>query len=424
MKPAGAAEPDEGRTPVRAFGAVRLWVSNPGYRSLWIARSFSYLGDALLLVVLLVHVAHVTDQALIVAALLLVGDFAPALLGPVTGGITDRVGAKRMMMSCDLIQAGVVLLMLLAVELLPILLVLVGVRALAGQTVQSASRVAVPALVQDKDLDGANAGLGLGVNLAEIAGPLLAGLLLAPLGVRGVLLVVASAFIVSAGAAMALPTLPSHTADEPEAPTRLLTSAAAGLRYIWSVPLVRVVGLGFFGVVAFTGIDDVALVFLVTNSLDGTTGQAGLLYSAVGLGLVAGFAVLAAPRVRLPAMSLLITGFIVSSAGNLLTGLAPTVAAVFALQAVRGLGIAAIDVGVNTVIQRTVAPGMLGRTFGSLYGAVGVAAGLSYVAGGVLLGLTSARTVFVMAGLGGLLVTGLVAATLVGQRHLSRNSWT
>ena len=136
MKPAGAAEPDEGRTPVRAFGAVRLWVSNPGYRSLWIARSFSYLGDALLLVVLLVHVAHVTDQALIVAALLLVGDFAPALLGPVTGGITDRVGAKRMMMSCELIQAGVVLLMLLAVELLPILLVLVGVRALAGQTVQ------------------------------------------------------------------------------------------------------------------------------------------------------------------------------------------------------------------------------------------------------------------------------------------------
>jgi len=86
---------------------------------------------------------------------------------------------------------------------------------------------------------------------------------------------------------------------------------------------------------------------------------------------------------------------------------------------VRGIGIAAVDVAVSTVLQRTVPPAMLGRTFGNLYGAVGLAAGLSYVLGGLALNVTSARVVFVVAGAGGLLVTAATAAVLLwrSRRH-------
>ena len=87
---------------------------------------------------------------------------------------------------------------------------------------------------------------------------------------------------------------------------------------------------------------------------------------------------------------LLIAGFAVSSVGNLLTGLAWAVAVAFVLQTVRGLGIAAMDVGSNTLLQRLVPNHMLGRVFGNLYGAIGVAAGLSYIGGGLLLDATSA----------------------------------
>jgi hypothetical protein len=44
-----------------------------------------------------------------------------------------------------------------------------------------------------------------------------------------------------------------------------------------------------------------------------------------------------------------------------------------------------IDVGTNTLVQRSVPPGMQGRVFANLYGAIGLAAGLSYALGGVLL---------------------------------------
>ncbi len=102
----------------------------------------------------------------------------------------------------------------------------------------------------------------------------------------------------------------------------------------------------------------------------------------------------------------------VTSAGNLATGLAGTIAAALVLQALRGIGIAALDVGVNTHLQRVVPSRMLGQAFGTLYGAIGLAAGLSYALGGLLLAATDARTTFVVAGAGGILVSIAAAAAL------------
>jgi hypothetical protein len=108
----------------------------------------------------------------------------------------------------------------------------------------------------------------------------------------------------------------------------------------------------------------------------------------------------------------------VSSAGNLLTGLSWAVAVAFGLQAVRGLGIAAMDVGGTTLLQRTVPAAMQGRVFGAFNGAIGVAAGLSYAGGALLLDATSARATFLIAGGGGLIAT---VATAVALRSLVRS---
>ena len=97
---------------------------------------------------------------------------------------------------------------------------------------------------------------------------------------------------------------------------------------------------------------------------------------------------------------LLLAGFAVSSAGNLLTGLSWAVAAAFLVQAVRGLGIAGMDIAATTVLQRIVPPALLGRAFGSLYGAIGVAAALAYLLGGLLLDETTPRATLVIAGAG------------------------
>ena len=392
---------------------------NRSFRTLWVARTVSFLGDSLSLVALMLYVADTTGAALAVALLLLVGDFAPSLLGPFTGTVSDRWDLKRVMVACELAQGALVAVIALTLPslLLPLLLTLVALRAVAGQIFQPASRAAVPALVDDRDLGSANSALGFGTNGSEALGPLLAAALFPLLDVRGVLLVDAATFLVSAVVLARLPRLPPASAG-PEGRASFLADVRAGLGYLGSVPAVRVIALGFCAVVAFNGVDDVALVFLATDSLGGGQSAVALLLAAVGIGLLVGYLLLARGAGRLSMVAAFLVGLGVSSMGNLLSGVAWAVGAAFVLQAVRGVGIAAMDVGATTLLQRLVPPAMLGRVFGNLYGAIGVAAALSYLLGGLLLDLTSPRVTLVAAGAGGLLAT--LATAVVLRRRLDR----
>jgi MFS family permease len=399
-------------------GSLRLLGANRPFRLLWSARAVSYLGDSLGLVALMLHVAETTGQALAVAGLLLAGDFAPALLGPLAGTVADRLDRRRVMVGCELVQGALVVAVAGWLPPLPLLLVLVGLRAVAGQVFQPASRAAVPAVVAEGDLERANAAVGVATNGGETLGPLVAALLLPVLGVRGVLLVDAASFLVSAAVLGFLPGLRGPGRGPGPRPS-FLADAAGGLRYLRGQAVVRAVALGYFAVVACTGIDDVALVFLATGTFGAGGTAVGLLLAAVGIGLLAGYALLARTGGRLPMNGLLLAGFAVSSAGNLLTGLAWAVAAAFAVQAVRGLGIAAMDVAATTLVQRTVPADLQGRVFGSLYGGIGVAAALAYLLGGLLLDRTSPRVAFVAAGAAGLLATGATALALRRAVHRS-----
>jgi MFS family permease len=395
-----------------ASGALALLRTHPAFRLLIAARVLSFTGSSLSLVALMLHVAATTGQALAVAALLLVGDFGPALVSPFTGAVSDRFDRRRVMIVCELLQAGLLAAIAVALPSLAVLLVLVGARAVAGQVFQPASRAAVPALVPGRDLAAANSTVGFGVNGAEALGPLLAAGLLPLFGVRGVLLVDAGSFLVSAWLLRRLPALPPSRDPLVGTPRSFLAQAGEGLGYIWSARPLRIIALGFFAVVAANGIDDVALLVLATDTFRAGPSAAALLLGAVGVGLLIGYALLARAGSRVSMVALLTAGFAVSSLGNLLTGLAWAVAAAFTVQLVRGIGIAAMDVATSTLLQRLVPDGMLGRVFGNLYGLIGVAAGLSYIGGGLLLDATSARTTFLVAGTAGALAAAAVGLML------------
>lgn len=199
---------------------------------------------------------------------------------------------------------------------------------------------------------------------------------------------------------------------------RETVSAAArtGIRYIWHHRILGPVAVAFVVVVAFNGVDDVALVFLGRDTYEAGHSGVSLLYAASGIGLLFGFALLVSRVTRLPAVTIAIAGFAISSAGNLLTGLAPVIAAAFAMQVVRGVGLSLADVGPTTLVQRTVPRHLRGRVFANLSGAVGLAAGLSYVVGGPLLDRFSPRAVLVVAGAGGFTASAILALRMLTSR--------
>ena len=401
------------RAPMRA-----LLAGNSAFRTLWTARLVSFLGDSLGLIALLLYTASHFGTGLAVALLLIAGDFVPSLLSPVAGAIGDRWDRRFVLVSCELVQGALIAVIAVTLPSLPLLLALVAIQSAVAAVFQPASRSAVPSLVPDADLERANAAIGFGTNGMDSAGPLAGAALLALLSVRELLFADAATFVTSAALLVTLPALARPQAargvgaGRGKPGPRLLAEARDGLRFIWQDKVIRVITLAFCAVVLFNGVDDVALVFLARHTLHGSNSAASLVYAGAGLGLLAGFLLIArtAPRLAMPA--LVVTGYAVSSLGNLLTGLSFAILAALGFQVIRGLGIAGMDVGHNTLIQRAVPADMLGRVFGNVYGAVGAAAGLSYVFGGLLLDATNARVTLIVAGAGGLASAAVAAIVL------------
>ncbi|OIV37827.1 hypothetical protein BIV57_09275 [Mangrovactinospora gilvigrisea] len=352
---------------------------------------------------------------------MLLGDLAPALLAPLTGALADRTDLKRLMVVLELGQAAATAALGLWLPALPLLLALFTVRALCGQVFPAATRAAVPALVADADLPAANAALGFGENGLAVLGPVLAAVLIPAAGIRGLLLIDAATFAASALLLTGLPRIATReaAADAADGEPSFLLHAGRGLAFLWRTAGMRLLFLGFSTVVLFNAVDDMGLVFLGRRTLHSGDSATGLLFAGSAAGLIAGFALVARWGGRIAAPGLLVVGFAVSSLGNLLTGAAWSVGVVLALQAVRGVGLAAQDTAAATVVQRTVPRELQGRAFANLYGAIGLAAGASYLLGGVLLQTAGPRGTFVVAGLGGIL-TALVTAVRMGVRGAGR----
>lgn len=392
-------------------GAWALARRHPAFGLLWAARTVSFAGDSLTHIALILYVSGGRGGGPAVAGLLLVTDFAPMLLAPVLGVFGDRMDRRRLMLMTALLQSVVVLVIAALMPGLVVLLILVGINANLGRAFAPASASVVPQLVADADLGVANSALGFGTYGLAIFGPVGAAVLLPAIGLRGVLIVDAGTFATSLLLLLRLRVPSTLPMPSPWSIRLLWADARAGLRCVWSNRIVRVVVIGFGLLVACTALDDVALVFLAKRTLHATSSQASILYAGADVGLLLGFLALTGIR-RIPPWVLFVLGLAVSSLGNMLTGLSWLLGLAIGSQIVRGLGIAGQDTGSNTLLQRHVPAEMHSRVFANFYNVIGLAAGVSYLAGGLALVPASPRAVLALAGIGGLVVACGTGITL------------
>ncbi|MEY2431456.1 MAG: hypothetical protein QOC92_1181 [Acidimicrobiaceae bacterium] len=366
------------------------------------ARTISFLGDSIGLVALILYVADTSATGAAVGVLLLASDFTPSLFSPLLGALVDRVELRRTMIVCEQGQAIVIGTIVLVQPKAAPLFALVALQSLFASAFQAASRSAVVDLVDDDDLEKANALIGAGTNGLEALGPLLAAGLLLFLAPRGLLAVDVVTFVISP---MLLAGLP-RVAVGVKSGDGVFTDAKDGLVWMWRHRTVRAIALGFFGLVAFTAADDVALAFLGRETFHSGDSGVSLLYAGVGAGLLLGFLALSR-RTASAGARVAVIGFAICSVGNLFTGLAPVLLLAVIAQAGRGIGASLVDVGTTTLVQRSAPPEIRARVFANLYGGVGLAAAISYVGGGALVDALSPRAVLILAGACGLAVSAL-----------------
>jgi MFS family permease len=387
--------------PPPVTSARRGLLHNRPFVALCAARAVSATGDQVAAVALVLLIAQ-SHPATAVGGLLL-AETLPMLLSTHAGVIADRFERRRLMVGCQLGQALIFAIVTLWLPPYAALLALLLVASFLGTLLRSTTQVAVHSVVPDDQLQPANGMLGMALWGSMMLGPAIGGALAGLAGARVALAVDTGTFLVSAATLLLLPLLPRVAADESDS-----GGAGAALRYAARDPILRSLILSMTMLVAFAGVDNVALVFLVRETLGGGPAAYGAAMAAFGVGMVAGSALLVRYS-NWRAERMLLGSFVMTAGSAAMLGVAPSLAAVFPAQVLGGMG-NGIDVAAQTtLVQRRAPASMLGRMSGALNSGVAVGFLVAYLGGGALVDVTSPRTAFLVAAVGTLLALVVAA---------------
>jgi MFS family permease len=258
-----------------------------GFRLLFFSTLASSFGTLLAAVALAIDVKDRTDSGLWVGGILLV-EFLPSVaIGLTAGPLLDRLERRRLMVAADLVRAGV-FAALPFVSSAGWIVVLAAIAGLATGFFRPAVYAGVPNLVTEEQLPAANALLQTVENISWALGPVVGGVLTAAAGPHASYWINAVSFVVSAFLVARIPArmLQSGTALTRGHWTDLKEGFATVLR---SRPLLAVL-VGWGLALAGTGATGVSEVFMAKDTLNAGDFGYGLLYGAIGVGLVIGSA--------------------------------------------------------------------------------------------------------------------------------------
>jgi MFS family permease len=344
----------------RAHRRVFRSLAVPNYRRFFLGHAVSVVGTWMQRVAQDWLVLDLSDSAVAlgVASSL---QFLPTLLFGLWGGVlVDRLDRRRTIMATQavsaLLAAALAALVLGGVVRLWMVYALALCLGLVTVLDVPARQAFVTEMVEPEDYVNAQSLNSTVHNLGRLAGPALAGVLIAVVDVGAAFAINALSF---AAVLLGLARMDPGRLRRLPAARREKGQARQGLRYVWRHPELRAC-MFLVAVVALLGQNfRVVLPLLARDTFDGSAEVYGWLTSALGAGAVLG-ALASAARRSVTAWSLLIWT-LAFAVVNVVAALSPGL--VFALAVMIGLGVANISFNTlaRTLLQIGTDAGMQGR---------------------------------------------------------------
>ena len=373
------------------------WASltEPGFRLFFCGYATSLLGSAMATVALIFAVLRSggtpADLGLVFSAAVV-----PQVVFMLGGGVlADRIGRRPVMLGTDagrlLIQAGLAIALFAGRPPVWLFIAASALRATGDAFFGPALGGLPPDLVPERRLADANALLSTASSAASIAGPALAGLLIAVTGPATVIAVDAGTFAVSL-AALALLRVPPATPSA-RTPWRDLADGWAQFRahaWLW----VTTLQFALFNLISWAPY--LLLGPILARQYLGGARAWGIIMSAYAAGSVLAGLAASGRRPRRP-MVVAVTGTFGYAAPCLALALHAPLFVVAAGAAAAGAGTTVFGVYEVTIMQHTVPREMLSRTTAfQLTGAYALGS-LGYAVIGPLAGVAGARTLLAVA---------------------------
>jgi CRP-like cAMP-binding protein/predicted MFS family arabinose efflux permease len=359
-----------------------------------------------------------------ISLLVITGSGTVALLAAPMGSLADRYGRGRIAAVSVLLRALALLAIALSIAAhWPVwsILALAGAEGAVYSVGTPALRALAPTLVRSPtELSSVNLLISLGLALAIFLGPLVGGLAYQLTGAAPVVLVVATVFALSyprlAGFRQQSPPA-GAPAPQTQAQHGRIAEALAGLRSAASDDRIRLTLLVFSGYWFAVGVLDVVLIVIARDVLHESSGGAGALYSAFGVGgLLAGVGV--GQLMRAPLARTFGTAVVLWAVPLGALALAAQPAVAWACAVVAGIAGTVAQAAGDTVLQRATPDRLLSRVLGAYEALTGVAYMVAALLPALLIPWLGARAV---------LAAGVAIAPLVviccwgGLRRLDRD---
>lgn len=383
------------------------------FRLLWAGEAAALLADQACFVALTWLVLEVAGAGGKLGAVLAVAAVPGVVLLPLGGWLSDRFGPAPLLAVAGVGRAGLVAglatLVLLDAAALWQLSLLGGALSALDALHYPASLSIVPTLVDEEELEPANALVQGAEQVSGMVGPALAAGAVAAVGLGATFGAIALAFAAAAAAFGALVRVADRVPrreriGDPTPPSTGGASLLAGIRYAWADPLIRTLLVVLAALSVATSGPLLVGGAVLAETRFGGAGAFGSLLSAFGAGSLLGVVGAGAGgRAQRRGLSLLV---VTAALGLGLAALAvvPDLGLAAAVAAGMGVGSGYLGVVLTAWLQEQVAPEVRGRVMSLVVFAAVALDPVSYALTGALVE-TDARGVFL--GAGGLL--GLVA---------------
>ena len=275
-------------TPTASKPAIGHPLRNPNYLLWLIGGTISFLGDQFYMVALPWLILQQTDSASAVGAVMMAGAIPRALLMLMGGAISDRISARKIMMTTATARTVCVtvigILIWFGILHLWELYVLVVIFGVADAFAVPASTAYLPSLLQPEQLVAASSVSQTTAQLTTIVGPVPAGFVIKALGVAWAFFIDAISFLFIIGALWKLPDPP----QSPAAKKAVLHAIAEGIVFVArDVPLRSLMLLAMTMNFCFTGPVSVGLTYMARTRF-GSPAILGTSMSAVAAGSLLG----------------------------------------------------------------------------------------------------------------------------------------
>lgn len=338
---------------------LRRPLRSPAFRNLAIGKGVSYLGDWLMVAVLVGWVYESTSSVAQVALLMAIRLVPPIVGGGVAASIVDRLPRQRVLVWSEVACAATIAGALVGVmaDSRALVFAFVGLCGLVGMISTVAGNALIPLVVEPDQLPAANGIHSVGQEAAMALGAVLGGVTLALGGATAGL----TANLASYAIAVLLYAR-IRVSAEPGSQANARGGLVDGLRYVLSSrPLTVVVGAFAFGTLA-AGLVNATLPKFTAELGLGASGY-GWALAALGTGMIAGEALTGALAERIDPRWL---SFGLAGMGMFFVAFAWAGSAIVALLFLGAFGIANgfVEVVMMTAIHQEADAGHQGRVFG------------------------------------------------------------